>query len=303
MYEDPAIELRAFPPGARVFCIASAGDMALELARGHRVTAVDINPVQLSYARARLSGAPAERGTAERLLALGRSLLPLAGWRRSVLEAFLSMDDPVRQLAFWERHLDTRRFRAGIDVLLSVVALRSAYSAPLLDALPPRFGRVVRRRMERCFGRHPNVENPFARGLLLGEFSGPAIGTPTEIELICVDAAEFLERGPPATFDAFTLSNILDGAPVSYRERLLAAVQRAASSEAVVVLRSFGEPTGEMPTNLAGEDRSMLWGIVDVRRVEDLAQALRGGVAPGSVAPPRSAPAGGNERRWKAVAR
>ena len=33
MYEDPAIELLAFPPSSRVFCIASAGDMALELAR------------------------------------------------------------------------------------------------------------------------------------------------------------------------------------------------------------------------------------------------------------------------------
>jgi S-adenosylmethionine:diacylglycerol 3-amino-3-carboxypropyl transferase len=268
MYEDSAIELRAFPARSRVFCIASAGDMALELAGSHTVTAVDINPLQLAYARARLTGAPAERGTAERLLDLGRTLLPLLGWRRSVLEAFLQMKDPAEQLDFWRRHLDTRRFRAGVDLLLSLTALRSAYAAPFLAVLPPRFGQVMRARMERCFGRHPNATNPFARALLRGAFPTSGSGTQGEVDLACADAAQFLERCPPASFDAFTLSNILDGAEPSYRERLLTAVQRAATPGALVVHRSFGEPTSEMATNVAADDRSMLWGIVDVRRVD-----------------------------------
>ena len=267
MYEDPAIELRAFPPGSRVFCIASAGDMALELAGSRTVTAVDINPVQLDYARARLAGARAERGTAERLLDLGRTVLPLLGWRRPALETFLNMKDPAEQLDFWRRNLDTRRFRAGVDLLLSFTALRAAYASPFLEALPPRFGQVMRARMERCFGRHPNADNPFARALLQGEFPRSGGGTPSEVELACADAADFLELCPPASFDAFTLSNILDGATVGYRQRLLAAVQRAAAPGAVVVLRSFGEPASEMATNVAGDDRSMLWGIVDVQRV------------------------------------
>jgi S-adenosylmethionine:diacylglycerol 3-amino-3-carboxypropyl transferase len=268
MYEDPAIELRAFPQRSRVFCIASAGDMALELARSHQVTAVDINPVQLAYAGARLGGAPAERGTAERLLDLGRGLFPLAGWRRPMLEAFLSLGSPAEQLDFWRRNLDTRRFRAGVDLLLSFTALRGAYAAAFLEVLPPRFGRVIRARMERCFGRHPNAGNPFARALLLGEFPGPLEAKRGEVELACADAAEFLEQCPPGRFDAFTLSNVLDGAAESYRRRLMTAVRHAATPGAVVVLRSFGEPTPEMTTNLAGDDRSMLWGIVDVRTLE-----------------------------------
>ena len=267
MYEDPAIELRAFPPRSRVFCIASAGDMAMALARSHTVTAVDINPVQLTYARDRLAGAPARRGTAEQLMDFGRTLLPLAGWSREVLETFLQMRDSVEQLDFWHRKLDTRRFRAGVNLLLSFTALRSAYASPFLEVLPPHFGRVMRARMERCFARYPNAENPFARALLRGEFPRSGESTPSEVELACADAADFLELCPPASFDAFTLSNILDGATVGYRERLMAAVQRAAAPGAVVVLRSFGDPTSEITTNVAGDDRSMLWGIVDVRRV------------------------------------
>ena len=184
-----------------------------------------------------------------------------------MLETFLQMHDPAEQLDFWRRNLDTRRFRAGVGLLLSFAALRSAYASPFLEVLPPHFGQVMRTRMERCFGRHPNADNPFARALLRGELPASGDGTGSEVELACADAAAFLERCPPARFDAFTLSNVLDGATVGYRRRLLAAVQRAATPGARVVLRSFGEPESEVATNLAGDDRSMLWGVVDVRDV------------------------------------
>ena len=49
MYEDAEIELRAFQPGGRIFCIASAGCTAMKLAARHTVVAVDINPVQVAY--------------------------------------------------------------------------------------------------------------------------------------------------------------------------------------------------------------------------------------------------------------
>src|SRR5919202_4654070 len=66
MYEDPEIELAGFAPGSRVLAIASAGDTAATLARaGHQVTAIDINPAQLEYARARMTGPPPVAGTLE----------------------------------------------------------------------------------------------------------------------------------------------------------------------------------------------------------------------------------------------
>src|SRR5919202_1809858 len=66
MYEDPEIELAAFATGSRVLAIASAGDTAAALAQaGHQVTAIDINPAQLEYARARMPGPPPVAGTLE----------------------------------------------------------------------------------------------------------------------------------------------------------------------------------------------------------------------------------------------
>jgi len=263
MYEDTAVETRAFAPGGRVFCIASAGDTALALAERHPVVAVDINPVQLAYARARLEGAPARAGAAERLLGIGRALLSLAGWRRARVEQFLSFDATAAQLAFWHEHLDTRRFRAGVDLLLSMTGLRHVYASPFLGVLPRRFGAVMRARMERCFRYHPNATNPYARALLLGDYPAPA--RPRQpAELLCADAAAYLESVPPGTFHGFTLSNVLDGAPPAYRTRLLMAVRRAAAKGARLILRSFAEPEGLSPTNVAAEDRSMLWGCVHV---------------------------------------
>jgi S-adenosylmethionine:diacylglycerol 3-amino-3-carboxypropyl transferase len=271
MYEDPAIERAAFARGGRVFCIASAGCTAMSLAPDHEVTAVDINPEQLAYAARRIAGAPMIRGSAELLMRVGRALLPLAGWRSSTLRTFLDLDDPATQQEFWKSHLDTRRFRLALDTLLSVTALRSAYAPRLLASLPDRFGAVMRARMERCFGTHPNRTNPWARALLVGELANEAPAHEAKaIRLAQSDAAAFLERSPPGSFDAFTLSNILDGAEDTYRERLFAAVSRAAASGAVVILRSFGEPAGELPSNRAKDDRSFLWGIVDVRPVADL---------------------------------
>ncbi len=267
MYEDASIELDAFRPGGRVLCIASAGCTAMALAPRHEVVAVDINPVQLAYAERRFGGDRSTRGTAERVMAFGRSLSPLAGWWPSRVRAFLDLEDPAEQTVYWRRHLDTVRFRVALDGLLSLTALRAVYATPFLDFLPPRLGAVMRGRMERCFARHSNRANPYARALLLGELSDTRPPPETkQIRLVHADAAAFLEREPARSFDGFALSNILDGADAAYERRLIAAVKQAAAPGASVVLRSFREVQAPLSTNRAVDDRAMLWGIVDVRR-------------------------------------
>jgi len=266
MYEDAQIECDAFRPGGRVLCIASAGCTAMKLAPHHEVVAVDVNPAQLAYAERRFAGEHCVRGTAERVMAFARAFAPAAGWSRSRLRTFLELEDPVQQSAYWRGHLDTRRFRVALDALLSITALRAVYASPLLDFLPPRLGAVMRARMARCFARHPNRSNPYARALLMGELpDDPPPAQVRAIRLVHADAAGYLEGEPAASFDGFALSNILDGADPGYAQRLLAAVKRAAAPGAVAVLRSFREPQDAGPENRAPDDRAMLWGVVDVR--------------------------------------
>jgi hypothetical protein len=268
MYEDPTVEASVFPPGGRVFCIASAGCTARVLAERHEVVAVDLNPVQLDYARRRLAGAPAQVGTAERVMGWLRRLLPLAGVTRSALEDFLALDRPAEQSERWRR-LETRRFRLGVESLLSLTGLRAVYASPFLRDLPRRFGRVLLARLARGFATHPNRTNPYARALLLGDLDARASEPPPagRVELVCADAAAYLEAQLPGSFSGFTLSNIVDGAAPAYRERLFAAVRRASTTEGLMVWRSFGEPPAS-PTapNLADRDRALIWGIVQVER-------------------------------------
>jgi len=271
MYEDPSIELDAFRPGSRVLCIASAGCTAMKLAPHHEVVAVDINPVQLAYAERRFDGDPGFRGRAERVMDFVRFFGPLAGWWPSRVRAFVDLDDPAEQMEYWQRQLNTWRFRASLDALFSVTALRSVYAPRFLDFLPKRLGAVMRGRMERCFAQHPNRTNPYARSLLIGELrSDPPPPQAKDIRLVHADAASFLENEAPGSFEGFTLSNILDGVDDAYRQRLIAAVKRAAAPGAVTVLRSFGEADATSLANRAGDDRAMLWGSVLVRPVDEL---------------------------------
>ncbi|MCG6494089.1 DUF3419 family protein [Kitasatospora sp. A2-31] len=285
MYEDPAVELAAFPApgaGARVLCIASAGDTAATLAAaGHQVTAVDLNPAQLDYARARLHyGAPAVAGAAERLLSAGRAtagaLLP--AWRTSELERFLRLDDLAAQGEHWRRTLDGPGLRLLLTAALRpagalAVGLRPAFRC----VVPHRFDAVLRARLARGFARHANAPNPWAWRLLLGREQpwtdppspGPEVdtaGTVPFVRLLLADVVEHLERSPAGHYDAVTLSNVLDGPGPAFARRLRAAVRHAVRPGGVAVLRSIREP-GPSGPGVAAEDRSLLWGVVRVVRL------------------------------------
>jgi len=272
MYEDVEIERSVFVRGSRVFCIASAGSSAMALSGEHEVVAVDINPVQIAYVKRRLAGGPVERGSAERVLPFARRFAPLAGWTKKRLHEFLALEQPDEQIAYWRAHLDTHFLRTGLDLLFSATTLSAVYARSLIDLLPANFGAVMRQRMERCFGRHSNRHNPYARMLLLGEPAPDSTMCPNQIQLATADAADFLERQAAGSFNAFSLSNILDGANAAYAERLFRALGHAASSDALVVLRSFREPGSDLSDNRAADDRSMLWGTVSVWTAADLSK-------------------------------
>jgi S-adenosylmethionine:diacylglycerol 3-amino-3-carboxypropyl transferase len=268
MYEDIEIERRAFPPGSRVFCISSAGCTAMALARDHDVTAVDINPKQLDYARRRADGEAARRGAADRAMQFGRSLMTAAGWTSGRLHQFLEFSDCAEQLAFWRTNLDNRPFRTMFDGLISSAWLALWCLSPDRTFLTAGFGHILRSRLERSFGRHPNRTNPYAQRLLAGALADEQTRPANPIRFQHADAATFLEAAPAGSFDAFTLSNIADGVTPEYYRRLLAAVRHAASPHAVIVLRSFREPATAAAAELAAQDRAMIWGEIEVRLVQ-----------------------------------
>jgi S-adenosylmethionine:diacylglycerol 3-amino-3-carboxypropyl transferase len=267
MHEDPELELQIFGAGKRVFAIASAGCTVRALAAaGHRVLALDINPRQLAYARTRAEGWPAVEGAAERLAGWGRAWLPLAGWNADRLHEFLNLQEVGEQIAYWREVLNTRRWRMAVDAALSRAALGWFYARSLTAVLPRPFGPCLRARLGRCCAIHPNRTNPYLRGLLRGDMPPEPDAAKHPIEWVCADAVAYLESCAPGSFDGFTLSNIGDGASGGYRQRLWAAVRRAAAPGAAAILRSFAEPRSTGEARWAAQDRSAIWGSIHVEQ-------------------------------------
>ena len=263
MFEDAEIELAVIPAGSRVFCIASAGCVALALsARGDDVTCADVNLAQVEYVVARAAGAPPREGLFDRMMALGRRRLRFAGLDEDPLRAFLTLDDPPSQAAM----LSARpAWLAALSSLLRPLTDRDTYDRTFARALPPDFERVFAARILRTVSRHPNRDNPFLRRLLLDD-PPPVTSAPTPLRVLHADAATLLESGPAASFDAFCLSNIEDGATDEESHRLEQALRHAAAPGAIVVTRSLGEPTTDEEAEWAARDRAALWGRIRLRR-------------------------------------
>ncbi len=252
MFEDPQVELAAFRPNSRIFCIASAGCTAITLANaGYRVVAADLNPAQTAYVRERLEGAEPRPGKIDGKLRRG---LQLAG-KRAERERFCAMTDPAEQVDYWRNYLESPMLRLLLRAATHPILLRRFYSEQVLASVPPRFDRQILLRLIRGFGTYPNATNPFIRAYFLGDLS-PVRYRSGEIELVTSGAAEYLESVPAASFDGFTLSNIFDGAGPEYSARLLRAVRHAATPEAVTVIRRFA--------GSGGLDRSLIWGSLEI---------------------------------------
>jgi S-adenosylmethionine:diacylglycerol 3-amino-3-carboxypropyl transferase len=197
-------------------------------------------------------------------------MFPLFGWTRNVVRDFLTLNDTEEQTEYWDRRLDTRQWRAALNLLLAPRLLSLFYAAPLLAALPANFSVVIRQRLRRGWATHPNRNNPHAWRLFAGEERFTPIQLSEPIAFECADAAAFLESSSPASFDAFSLSNISDGASPAYSERLRTAVHRAAAPKAVSIIRSFANPAVAAHGNHAARDRSLLWGSVDIRAAREI---------------------------------
>lgn len=270
MYEDAGVELAEMVGRRRVLAVASAGCTAFALAAaGHEVTAVDVSPAQVEYVRHRLAGGRPRPGKAEQWLARGRAVVEALVWRRGEAARFTAMANPEAQREFWCRRVVPPAVRGLLGLALSAPLLTALYGRRRASAVPRPFAASVLSRLERGLARHPNRDNPYLRRLLLGELPPPLTAAERaaiapRLRVRRADAAAYLEAAAPGSFDAFALSNLLDGAPRSDARRLWRAVARAAAPGAVAVLRSFAEPRGRDEERRAANDRSLLWGRVTV---------------------------------------
>lgn len=274
-YEDEAIEIAQFPSRGRVLVVAGTGEVAAALAAtGCDVVAVDANEIQLSYARRRVSGAPFELGSAERIMDVGRGLIRTSSraWTRPKLRAFLSEQNPAKAAEHWRRTLNSRGFRSILKATLRPAsALTAVVQRDFGTAIQAGFADVVIDRLRARIGLVPPATNRFAWRLLLGEelpkwtFPERLRGT---IDWRAADMLTTLRDAPAASFDGISLSNLGDGADPRRVDALWDAALRAVVPGGSVLLRSFRSAGDPQSTALAAKDRALVWGSIRVVRGE-----------------------------------
>lgn len=271
--EDERIELALLAPGSRVLAAAGAGELVAHLAAaGHEVVAVTANRVQLEYARRRSEGGAFEPGSAERVLDAGRSLIRAASpaWKRRRVRSLLSDASPQRVQQQWRRSFDNRTFRSVLHATMAPAGmLAAAVQRDFSTVLPAHFTDTVRARIDARLGMHPSPDNRFAWRLLAGEDPpgyAPPVAPAGSIAFEPSDALSHLESVAPGSYDAVTLSNVVDGTRADLVERMGRAAHRAVVPGGPVVVRSFAASADARASALADEDRSLIWGGIHVQR-------------------------------------
>lgn len=270
-YEDERIELDVFGRPGRICVVAGSGETAAGCAAaGHAVTAVDINPTQLAYARARCAGGATVVGTAERGMAVARALLKVVApaWRRDRLLSVLASAGPAVAGEHWRTSLDSAAFARLLALALRPGSVVAGWLQPDFAAfVPSRFDLDLRARLADGLGRHGTAQNRFAWRLLAGaELPGwtmPRLGDVEPITWLHADIAVHLESVPPGHYDGISLSNVFDGAPAAFDQRLRTAASRAVRPGGPVIIRTFAPPGADGPGR-AADDAAMLWGSVQV---------------------------------------
>jgi S-adenosylmethionine-diacylglycerol 3-amino-3-carboxypropyl transferase len=177
------------------------------------------------------------------------------------VEAMLQQTDLSAQQDFYRRRWDTWRWRAAFAVGLSRPVLwtirRIAMGGESPRPISAGFVRGMKRHVDDVLLRFPARENGYLWQWFLGRyppncqealpmylqeahFTTVQAGLAESVTTIaCAEAADWLERQPPASLDFFALSNTLDVCGPTYASRLWEAVARAARPGAVACLRSF----------------------------------------------------------------
>lgn len=272
-WSDPRIELEELVPASRVLVSGGAGEMIAALAdAGHRVTAIGSNRQQLEYAERRVAGAAFEPGAAERLIDLARGMIRAASpaWSRRRMRQFLQEDDALKAAQLWSSKLDNRTLASILKTILGPAGMLSAlvlrdFSTPI----PPHFDEAIRGRIGRALRKHAPGENPFAWRLLLGEdapWHRQLAVDPATIAWVEEPLLDHLERVPPASYDAITLSNVTDGADERWVRDLRKAALRAVVPGGAIIARSFATTMDDDAAKRARRDRAMLWGSIVVLR-------------------------------------
>lgn len=140
------------------------------------------------------------------------STVARGGMQSRETDRFLNLSDPEEQVEYWDRRLETQAWRVAVDGLLAPRLLGICYASPFIRSLPQKFGPLLRARLQRAWATHPNRGNSYAASLLLGRPTDEPKAAEFPIQFVCADAADFFGTLRTSEFNAFSLSNIGDGA-------------------------------------------------------------------------------------------